>query len=132
MQNQNDTASATVFDHTRFVVLRDALLDLLDRQAPDADADAQLCELLEHMRQQFAAEEQRMQAARFPACAAHKTEHDLALADFSERIGQWRERRDTAKLLDFVEAGLADWFVRHVNRRDYITARFIAGYRKME
>lgn len=132
MQNPHDTAAAALFDHSRFVALRDELLDLLDRQAPDEDVDAKLCELLGHMRQQFAAEERQMQAAQFPPYAAHKSEHDFALADFSERIGQWRQQRDAAELLDFAETGLADWFVKHVNRRDYITARFIATHQQTE
>lgn len=39
---------------------------------------------------------------------------------------QWRESRDRAALLAWMESGFTDWFVRHVNTRDYITARHIA------
>ncbi len=124
MQSQPDHAN--LFDHTRFVELREALLDLFDRQASQADIDAQLGKLLRHMQQQFAREEQAMEAAQFPPCSAHKRDHDRTLADFSERIEQWRQGRDMSNLLDYIEAGLADWFVRHVNTRDYITARHLA------
>jgi hemerythrin-like metal-binding protein len=121
MTSQPDTA--TLFDHSRFVALREALLDLFDRQAPEADIAAKADELLQHMRQQFAREERAMEAAQFSPCAAHKKDHDRALADFSGHIGHWKLGKDTERLLDYLEAGLADWFVRHVNTRDYITAR---------
>lgn len=124
MQSQPDHAN--LFDHTRFVELREALLDLFDRQAPRADIDAQLDELLRHMQQQFAREEQAMEAAQFPPSAAHKKDHDRALTKLSELIAQWRQGGDVTNLLDYIEAGLADWFVRHVNTRDYITARHLA------
>lgn len=124
MQSQPDHAN--LFDHTRFVELREALLDLFDRQAPRADIDAQLDELLRHMQQQFAREEQAMEAAQFPPSGAHKKDHDRALAKFSELTAQWRQGEDMTNLLDYIEAGLADWFVRHVNTRDYITARHLA------
>lgn len=127
MQNQHTPDTATLFDHTRFVALREELLDLLDQNAPDADVDAQLDELLLHLQRQFTAEEQQMQITQFPACSAHKTEHDRALAKLAHHIAQWRQHRDMAKLLDYVETRLADWFVKHVNTRDFITARFIAA-----
>ncbi len=124
MPSQPDTAA--LFDHSRFISLREALLDLFDGHAPEADINAQLDELLHHMRQQFAKEEQAMEAARFSPSDAHKRDHDRALADFSERIAQWRQGNDKTSLLDYIEAGLADWFVKHVNTRDYITARFLS------
>lgn len=124
MTGQPDTAA--LFDHSRFVALREALLDLFDRQAPEADIAAKADELLRHMRQQFAREEQAMEAAQFSPCAAHKKDHDRALADFSVHIGQWKQGKDKEPLLDYLEAGLADWFVRHVNTRDYITARHLS------
>ncbi len=121
MTNQPDTAA--LFDHSRFVALREALLDLFDRQAPEADIAAQADELLLHMRQQFAREEAAMEAAQFSPCAAHKNDHDRALADLSVRIEQWKRDGVLEPLLGYIEADLADWFVRHVNTRDYITAR---------
>lgn len=127
MQSQHNPDTATLFDHTRFVVLREELLDLLDQNAPDADVGAQLVKLLEHLQQQFAAEERQMQATQFPPYAAHKSEHDRALAKLAHHIAQWRQHHDTTNLLDFMETGLADWFVKHVNTRDFITARFIAA-----
>lgn len=126
MQNQHNPDTTTLFDHTRFVTLREQALDLFDQKAPDADIDAQLDEFLQHLQLQFAAEEQQMKIVQFPAYVAHKTEHDRTLAKLVHHIAQWRQNRDTTNLLDFLETGLADWFVKHVNTRDFITARFIA------
>ncbi|MDZ4200908.1 MAG: hemerythrin family protein [Gallionella sp.] len=124
----NSTIPSTpLFDHSGFVALRETLLDLLDQRAEEAAVDARLEDLLRHMQQQFAAEEAQMLATQFPPFAAHKREHDRALDDFSECVAKWQSLRDRAKLLDYLENGLADWFVKHVNTRDFITARFIAN-----
>ncbi len=120
---QNDPA---LFDHNKFIQLREKVLDLFDNHAPETAVDAQLDELLQHMRTQFDREEQAMQAVQFPPAAAHKADHDRAYNDFAERIARWKQLRDREAMLDFIEAGLADWFTKHVNTRDSITARFIS------
>jgi hemerythrin-like metal-binding protein len=96
---------------------------LLDTQAPEAEIDAQLQALQRHLQQQFAAEEQAMQAANFPAIAEHKKHHDHSLGKLAHRIAQWQQAHDRKSLLDYLENELAEWFVSHVNIRDYVTAR---------
>lgn len=120
---QNDPA---LFDHNKFILLRDKVLDLFDNNATEAAIDAQLDELLQHMRTQFEREEQAMQAVQFKPAAAHKADHDRTYADFAARIESWKQLRDREAMLGFIETGLADWFVKHVNTRDYITARFMS------
>ena len=122
--HNNDTAR--LFDHTAFVELHAALLDLLDNQAPEAEIDAQLQRLQRHLHQQFATEEQAMQAANFHATSAHKTHHDQALGKLAQRITQWQQLHDRRNLLDYVENELAEWFVSHVNIRDYVTAKHLS------
>lgn len=124
--DQTPIDTARLFDHTVFVELLNALLDLLDAQAPEAEIDAQLQVLQRHLQQQFAAEEQAMQAANFPAIAEHKKHHDHALGKLTQRIAQWQQAHDRKSLLDYLENELAEWFVSHVNIRDYVTARHIA------
>jgi hemerythrin-like metal-binding protein len=118
--------TARLFDLTAFVTQHTALLDLLDDRAPEAEIDAQLDRLLQTMQQQFAAEEQAMQATNFHATAAHKKHHDHALDKLAQRIAQWHAGRDRKVLQDYLENELAEWFVSHVNIRDYVTARHIA------
>ena len=116
----------TLFDHSHFVSLRDKALKTFDQHQPDSAIDTSLDELLRHLRSQFDREEQAMQAHQFKPAAAHKADHDRAYADFAERIARWKQQREREAILDFIEAGLADWFVKHVNTRDYITARFLS------
>ncbi len=118
--------TARLFDHTPFVTLHTALLDLLDAQAGDIEIDAQLQALQRHLQQQFAAEEEIMQAKNFHATTGHKKHHDHALDKLAQRIAQWHSARDRKQLLDYVENELAEWFVSHVNIRDFVTARHLA------
>ncbi len=122
----NRIDATRLFDLTAFVTQHTALLDLLDDRAPEAEIDAQLDRLLQTMQQQFAAEEQAMLATNFHATAAHKKHHDHALDKLAQRIAQWHAGRDRKMLQDYLENELAEWFVSHVNIRDYVTARHIA------
>ncbi len=128
MQDQKTTPQydPQLFDHNHFILLRDQVMDLFDHDAPQTDIDAKLDELLAHMRKQFGREEQAMQTAKFPPAAAHKADHDRAYADLAGRIENWKGQRDREAMLGFIETGLADWFMKHVNTRDYITARFLS------
>jgi hemerythrin-like metal-binding protein len=118
--------TAQLFDHTLFVTLHTGLLDLLDNQAAEPEIDAQLERLQQHLQRQFAEEEQAMQARNFHAAAAHKKHHDHALSRLAQRIVQWQQERDRDGLLDYVENDLAEWFVSHVNIRDFVTAQHLA------
>jgi hemerythrin-like metal-binding protein len=128
MQNQHIESqnNPVLYDHSRFVQLREKLLDSLDQQATNDIIDTRLDALLQHMRTKFDREEQAMQGAQFSPAAAHKADHDNAYADLSKCNERWQLKRDRKGLMDFIETGLADWFVKHVNSRDYITARFLA------
>lgn len=118
--------TARLFDHTPFVTLHATLLDLLDNQATEAEIDVQLEMLQRHLQQQFSAEEQAMLAAEFHATTAHKKHHDQALSKLAQRIAQWQQLHDRRSLLDYVENELAEWFVSHVNIRDYVTAKHLS------
>lgn len=118
--------TARLFDHSRFAELLNALLDLLDDQAPETAIDTQLLSLQQHLSQQFAAEEAAMQVTAFPATAAHKKHHDHALDKLAQRITQWQQGRDRKVLLEYLENELAEWFVSHVNVRDFVTAQHLS------
>ena len=118
--------TARLFDHTAFAELLNALLDLLDDKAPENKIDEQLLCLQRQLQQQFAAEELAMQAANYPATAQHKKHHDHALSKLAQRIAQWQQKRDSKALQDYMENELAEWFVSHVNIRDYVTARHLS------
>ncbi|HLP97170.1 MAG TPA: hemerythrin family protein [Sideroxyarcus sp.] len=112
-------------DHAEFVSLRGKLLGLLSGQAPAAEVDTLLDELLEHTRHHFGEENRLMQETRFPPYPMHKGEHDHVLADMTERVTRWKQARDAATLQQWLEHDVGDWFVNHVSTMDFVTAGFI-------
>lgn len=119
--------TSKLFDHTPFVTLREEVMALFDQQATHTEIDAKLSEFLRHIEAQFAAEEQAMLAAAFKPHDAHKAEHDRVVKKLAYRIEQWQKTREVQLMLEYIETELADWFVKHVNTRDYITARFLSA-----
>lgn len=117
-------------DHAEFVALRDRLLALLSTQAPAAEVDTLLDELLVHTRHHFAEENRLMQETGFPPYPMHKGEHDRVLDDMESRIARWKQERDATALSNWLEVGIVDWFVSHVSTMDFITARFIKAQGK--
>ncbi|MBU3903410.1 MAG: hemerythrin family protein [Gammaproteobacteria bacterium] len=115
--------SEEIFDHSRFVQAHAAMLELLDSDATEAALSDALAAMQNSLQQQFAKEEQAMQAAQFGPLDAHKKDHDQALERLSARIAQWQESQDKKALLEYLEGPFSDWFVRHVNTRDFITAQ---------
>jgi hemerythrin-like metal-binding protein len=115
--------SEDIFDHSRFVQAHAAMLELLDNDAKQDALNEALTTMQISLQQQFAKEEQAMQAAQFGPLDAHKKDHDQALERLSARITQWQETHDRKALLEYLEGPFSDWFVRHVNTRDFITAQ---------
>ena len=117
-------------DHAEFVALRDRLLALLSTQAPAAEVDTLLDELLVHTRHHFAEENRLMQETGFPPYPMHKGEHDRVLGDMESRIARWKQERDATALSNWLEVDIVDWFVSHVSTMDFITARFVKAQGK--
>jgi hemerythrin-like metal-binding protein len=115
--------SEDIFDHSRFVKAHAAMLELLDSDATEDTLNETLANMQTSLQQQFSKEEQAMQAAQFGPLDAHKKDHDQALERLSARIAQWQETHDKHALLEYLEGPFSDWFVRHVNSRDFITAQ---------
>ncbi len=118
--------TARLFEHAAFADQLNTLLDLLDDKAPESRIGEQLQCLQQQLQQQFATEEQAMQKAGFPATAEHKKHHDHALNKLSQRVRQWQQGHGRKVLLDYLENELAEWFVNHVNMRDYIAAKHLS------
>lgn len=112
-----------VFDHGSFVQAHAAMLELLEKDAAEDTLNEALQFMQTSLQQQFHKEEQAMQAAQFGPLDAHKKDHDQALERLSARIAQWHESKDSKALLEYLEGPFPDWFVRHVNTRDFITAQ---------
>ncbi len=116
-------ALSSLFDHSAFAAAHAGLLDLLETRAEAAEITAALARLQEQLRTQFAREERAMQEAGFAALEAHKKDHDGALERLAAKAQHWQDTHDPAALLDYLAGPFTDWFVRHVNTRDFITAQ---------
>ena len=118
--------TARLYDHTAFAELLNTLLDQLDDAAPEDAITGQLQRLQQHLQQQFADEDQAMQAAHYPATAQHNKHHKHALDKLAQRVTQWEKSHERKALQNYLENELAEWFVTHVNLRDYVTARHLS------
>ena len=116
-------ALTRLFDHSAFAATHADLLDLLEAQADNTQIAHALDQLQEKLHAQFAREEQAMQEANFIALDAHKKDHDGALERLAAQARHWQDTQDPAALLDYLAGPFTDWFVRHVNSRDFITAQ---------
>jgi hemerythrin len=112
-------------DHDEFAALRERLLARLADGAREA-IDAMLDELHAHTRRHFADEEQLMRDTGFPVYPIHKGEHERVLGDFTARIAHWQQHGDVAALRDWLDAGVGDWLLAHIETMDTVTAGFAA------
>lgn len=113
-------------DHDEFTALRATLLGHIADGAIEA-ITALLDQLHQHTVRHFADEEKLMQETNFPVYPIHKGEHDSVLADMAERIAHWKQGGDLDALRRWLDMGVGDWLVAHVNSMDMVTASFAAG-----
>lgn len=117
--------------HYEEVDLLIELLNMLDALAdgelPAQALDASLEKLLEHMREHFAGEEDRMVEAAFPPYPVHKAEHDRVLAEARSIYDAWLSDRDEQVLSTYLRRTFPAWMVQHISTMDAVTARFLAS-----
>lgn len=80
-----------------------------------------------HTRGHFLREESLMREVGFPAYAAHKAEHDRALAQMDAEARIFRDGGDAARLARYLFEALPAWFLDHIGTMDLVTARFAAA-----
>lgn len=89
--------------------------------------DASLDALVAHMRVHFAGEEERMQAAAFPAFAIHRLDHNATLQEAQAVRDDWLARRDTELLWAYLHDTLGAWLLQHISTMDTVTALYLRG-----
>lgn len=89
--------------------------------------DAPLAALVAHMQAHFSGEEERMQAAAFPAFAVHRSDHNATLQEAQAVLDDWRARRDTELLAVYLHDTLGAWLVQHISTMDTVTALYLQG-----
>lgn len=81
--------------------------------------------LLEHMRSHFASEEKLMKESRFSQYRLHKSEHDKILNEARNVYMDWRSRKETQRLKEYLEEDIAQWLVQHIKAMDIPMAQFL-------
>ncbi len=118
--------------HADEVVLVNALGALI-RQAQSGSLDAAainqaLAEWLEHTRAHFERENRLMEEYGFPPYPVHAQEHATVLDELEQIQDQWQQQQALEPLVEFVTQRWPQWFMRHVQTMDTITAQFLSNF----
>jgi hemerythrin len=114
-------------DHQAFIEQVQLLEKMLSDSANVEAIDQHLNELLEHTRIHFAEEDKEMQAGGFPPYPVHQQEHRSVLQGMAAEIEAWQTQRDGARLAQYLQQTLPDWFAKHVQMMDFVTARWLVS-----
>jgi len=79
---------------------------------------------LNHTQAHFHIENELMLTANFPAYSIHAHEHVVALDAMTNSISAWKANNDIELLADYIFVVWPQWFERHVNTMDVITAQY--------
>lgn len=79
---------------------------------------------LKHTEAHFARENALMLKTHFPAYPIHSQEHESALKKLTAIVKEWEASNDIDALANYVFKSWPNWFNRHVETMDTITARF--------
>jgi len=77
-----------------------------------------------HTEAHFARENALMLKTHFPAHSIHSQEHESALNMLSTIINEWQAGHNLDALAEYVFVSWPNWFNRHVDTMDTITAHF--------
>jgi hemerythrin len=120
-------------DHAREVRLVNAVEAAL---TANRGGEGTLGEVLErlsvlavHTREDFLREETAMREGRYPGYAAHKAEHDRALAEMDAEARAFRDGGDAERLSRYLAEALPAWFVSHIRTLDAAAAFYLARQR---
>jgi hemerythrin len=116
-------------DHTHARELLERMVELASN--PDAvatDLGLTCRAFLEHNRAHFGREEAAMLATGFPPYAVHKAEHGNALAWLADLASQAESSPTSASLRQAISRELPDWYLRHIQTMDTVTANWIAAH----
>jgi hemerythrin len=117
-------------DHAQEFHLLEALGEALAAaRRGDRGLDAvleRLALLAVHTREHFLREEAAMREARYAGLAAHKAEHDRALAEMDAEARRYREGGEAERLERYLLEALPAWWFAHIRAHDGAAARHLA------
>lgn len=79
---------------------------------------------LDHTKAHFSRENNVMLETHFPAFPIHSQEHEAALNQLKSVLKDWESDKEINALAEYVFAIWPNWFNRHVETMDMMTAKF--------
>ena len=80
--------------------------------------------LVDYTVKHFKTEEDFMQLHKFPGFAAHRSEHELLLAEASEFSAKWTKDPASVRPME-VARFLGDWLTHHIQQMDFQYVQFL-------
>lgn len=112
--------------HFEEITLVNILFEQLDKELDFEILSESLEKLLEHMQEHFLSEEKLMQETRYPAYRLHKSDHDKVLNAGRYAQLQWRNKKDTALLKEYLEDDVVAWLDQHIKAMDTPMADYVS------
>ncbi len=113
--------------HRQELEMLDALLEAIDNETDETRVTLKFEALLEDMRRHFEYEESLMRGKGFGMYNIHKSDHDKMLSEVRYLLGEWRSRRDRARIKEYFEYEFAFWLPQHIAAMDTVLAEFLRG-----
>jgi len=111
--------------HLEEIVILNRLLEQLNNKENFELISESLEKLLEHMKEHFSSEETLMRESNYPSLQMHKADHDKVLNQTRYIEMEWRNRKDSEALIEYLEDDVAMWLDQHIKAMDTPMADFI-------
>jgi hemerythrin len=115
--------------HMEEVEIINTMLGQLEAKAEFGVISKTFEELLEHIQQHFATEENMMQDAQYPSLNMHKADHNKVLNEARYAEMQWRNRKDADALISYIEEDVIPWLDQHIKAMDTPMADFLSQFK---
>ena len=106
------------------------LLEQLESEAGFETVSASLITFIAYMQQHFTSEERLMQEVNYPSYRMHKAEHDRVLNETRYAEMEWRNRKGSNVLREYLEGDIVAWREQHIKAMDTPMADFVSQFEK--
>jgi len=110
--------------HLEEVIIINKVFQNLENGADFETLSKSFEQLLEHMQEHFSSEELLMKKFHYPSLNMHKADHDKVLNQARYAQMQWRNKKDSAALKEFLEDDIVAWLDQHIKAMDVPMADF--------
>jgi len=111
--------------HFEEVAVLNSLLEQLNSHVDFELISKSIEKLLDHMKEHFSSEEILMKEANYPSFQMHKADHDKVLNQARYAEMEWRNRKDSEALIEYLEDDVVVWLDQHIKAMDTPLADFM-------